>query len=373
MKRQHEGDDEEQKRKVIRFDEEYNWQCEICKKKYKNKKTWSQHMRSHLIKYTCDNCKFSFKRNSYLLEHKRKRRCSKSATFSATQNNSDQRFPCNHCQCIFLDYDSLFQHVTINHPLPQHGGRMSPASSVLNDEGESIQNLQKNDNDVIEKETKIENQNDTSALGTSVKNRYIRPTGHERYDLLTFFGNIKDEIIKFLLERVQQLKGIKWNLCVQVEMQRDEDEENVSSSSPYFRSLTYKLLSAEDFNEHDINSALQKIFASLEEFLREGSNWFISKILSCEIHTVVYRPIAGSAFTPLPNTLVHSRSLLNINNQDDKCFLYCLLASLHPVSIAPERVENYYGYENEIKMSGIKYPVTIQQINKVEKLNEHFD
>ncbi|WAR26048.1 SUHW-like protein [Mya arenaria] len=61
----------------------------------------------------------------------------------------------------------------------------------------------------------------------------------------------------------------------------------------------------------------------------------------------------------------------NEDNDDDKCFLYCLIASLHPTAIEPERVEHYYQYEYEVNMSGISFPVTLSQIRKVERQNEH--
>ncbi|WAR19509.1 ZN282-like protein [Mya arenaria] len=61
----------------------------------------------------------------------------------------------------------------------------------------------------------------------------------------------------------------------------------------------------------------------------------------------------------------------NERYDDDKCFLYCLIASLHPTAIEPERVEHYYQYEYEVNMSGISFPVTLSQIRKVERQNEH--
>ena len=73
----------------------------------------------------------------------------------------------------------------------------------------------------------------------------------------------------------------------------------------------------------------------------------------------------------MPRALSCSRSVLNIHNDDEKCFLYCLLASLHPTHNEPELVKHYTAFENEIDMSNIFYPVSIPQINKVENRNEN--
>jgi hypothetical protein len=67
------------------------------------------------------------------------------------------------------------------------------------------------------------------------------PTGSERYDLIFFFGNILDEITTFLQNRgVHALGGIKWNLCVQIEMQRDDGEE-ATVTAPFLEAVLISL------------------------------------------------------------------------------------------------------------------------------------
>ncbi|XP_052765064.1 uncharacterized protein LOC128206548 [Mya arenaria] len=320
-------------------------------------------------------------------------------------------FSCRHCNSQFLNYEQLFQHVIKNHPLQeQRGGRRAskhrlvdvneiPRHSIVNNRtafapdtvGSSLANgytdmldstndlnqSQQNDdppdldnNESSDEDEPVNNQVDESALGNRVINRLIHPIGNERYDLLTFFGNRRDQVRSFLHSRARQLRGIKWSLCVQVEMERIEEGE-VTSAQPYFRSNTYITLSVDDWNEHDLNEAIQKMFASLEEFIRRGSGCYVKKVLKLEIHTVGYKPVSGSSYLPLPKSLAYSRSLLNIENDDDKCFLYCLLASMHHVTIQPEQVEHYLPYKQEIDMLGINYPVKLADIRKVERRNEN--
>ena len=131
---------------------------------------------------------------------------------------------------------------------------------------------------------------DESALNNAVLNRNIHPRGSERYDLLTFFGNIREQVRSFLQSRVNSVRGIKYNLCVKVEMQRD-DVEDSSVAAPYFRRRTYMALSLDDLSDHDLNEALQKMYASLEKYMREVSGLYFKKVLKLEIHTVVYKPL----------------------------------------------------------------------------------
>ena len=41
---------------------------------------------------------------------------------TSSKNNEKQRHPCKHCGIPFNNYKSLYQHVTVNHPLNQTGG-----------------------------------------------------------------------------------------------------------------------------------------------------------------------------------------------------------------------------------------------------------
>jgi len=57
-------------------------------------------------------------------------------------------------------------------------------------------------------------------------------------------------------------------------------------------------------------------------------------------------------------------------NNDEKCFLWSVLASLYPVQLIPERVEHCVQYEHELNMNDIEYPVPLLKINKFEKQNQ---
>jgi len=86
---------------------------------------------------------------------------------------------------------------------------------------------------------------------------------------------------------------------------------------------------------------------------------------------VQYNPLRASSYIPLPKSISKKRACLNINNFDDKCFTWCVLASLHPLQYRdhPERVTKYLQYENELVMKDIEYPVAVKDINRFENLN----
>ena len=69
---------------------------------------------------------------------------------------------------------------------------------------------------------------------------------------------------------------------------------------------------------------------------------------------------------PLPKELKAKQECLNIQNNDKKYFLWCILASLHPVQHGnyPTRVSKNQEHEHELNMSGIQYPVDIKDMEK---------
>ena len=56
---------------------------------------------------------------------------------------------------------------------------------------------------------------------------------------------------------------------------------------------------------------------------------------------VAYDPLKASSHIPLPKELQSKKALLNIQNNDEKCFLWSVLAHLHPVAENAHRVSHY--------------------------------
>ena len=85
-----------------------------------------------------------------------------------------------------------------------------------------------------------------------------------------------------------------------------------------------------------------------------------------------YRPTQGSSFISTPPEIVHKNAVVNVHNpDDDKCFLWAVLAALHPVDgkSHPNRLYHYKPYENELNTTGLTYPLPLSQVPKFETLN----
>ena len=94
---------------------------------------------------------------------------------------------------------------------------------------------------------------------------------------------------------------------------------------------------------------------------------FNSYLLSIGI--VRYNPLRGASFLTTPRQFKNRLAPVNINNHDQKCFLWSILASIYPQRDNPSRVTKYLPYENTLNITGIEYPVKRQQISKFEQQN----
>ena len=59
----------------------------------------------------------------------------------------------------------------------------------------------------------------------------------------------------------------------------------------------------------------------------------------------------------------------HFTNNDDKCFLYSVLAVSHPATSNPQRVSNYTDCLEEPKTEGLNFPLDIPQIPLFESKN----
>ena len=82
----------------------------------------------------------------------------------------------------------------------------------------------------------------------------------------------------------------------------------------------------------------------------------------------VYSPLIRSTYIELPSRLKNPmKCLINIKNNDDKCFLWCHIRHLNLVKRHPERItEEDKNMVNDLNYEGIKFPVCKKDIAKLK-------
>ena len=100
----------------------------------------------------------------------------------------------------------------------------------------------------------------------------------------------------------------------------------------------------------------------------EGSGWNVQGVNHLKIYFHKTNPINGMTYIEFP---IGTNAVLNIQNNDTYCFLWSVLASIHPVSKDPQRVSKYTPYKNELNIKDIDFTngMKITDIDKFENLN----
>ena len=127
--------------------------------------------------------------------------------------------------------------------------------------------------------------------------------------------------------------------------------------------------------ETDENEIYDEMVEEIEEEMQkaqdaEGSGWQYEKVIKLVLHTTKWEPLYGSSYIPLDPYLANKKALINMQNEDDKCFMWSVLRALYPKDKNPQRVDNdLKSKQDSINMDGICYPVNFRAIDRFEHLN----
>ena len=165
-----------------------------------------------------------------------------------------------------------------------------------------------------------------------------------------------------------QTKGFKFVETLQVKFVKQSNDKNILKNG-YFNSTTDLII-----NETDIKLSLQasqqQILNKIAQWISEGSGWTIQSIENHYINIVNYQPFKGSSYINLPQELKNNKSLINLQNKDNECFRWCHIRHLNPQEKDPHRIKKMdKAYIDKLNYTGIEFPVTVKQINKIEKQN----
>ena len=93
----------------------------------------------------------------------------------------------------------------------------------------------------------------------------------------------------------------------------------------YFNSTTKTVIN----HKFSLKKTSQEIFYRIDNWINERSGSIVEFIESQYINISTYGPLSGSSFIKLPVKLRNSKKgSINIQNDDQKCFLWCHVRQL---------------------------------------------
>ena len=191
--------------------------------------------------------------------------------------------------------------------------------------------------------------------------------GDPSYDPLTFLKDASPAIIN-IFNSNRNIKAILYLNCW---MKRTDSQGFTALKRFAFHSKGQKLI----LESTDIYEIYQEMADEIEEEIQKvenahGSGWVFVEVENLTLHTSIWDPLKASSYIKLPKELKNKKAIINMQNEDNKCFMWCVLRALNPKDKNAERVDkDLKSKENTLNMEGITYPVDFRGIDRFEKQN----
>ena len=208
----------------------------------------------------------------------------------------------------------------------------------------------------------VKNETAISGYGSSYKIEIV-----DRNDVIVQLksGEIAlKELFKYLL---LELKEFKCQITLCILLIKVKNSGLIEYFAVYFNSLTKTVIGDDYF----LDQCFNEIIFRLENWISRGSGWVVQDILSQYLSLSSYLPLSGSTYIKLPKELQHKKKgLINIKNNDNKCFLWCHVRHLNCNGKNLWRIS---GKDKEISenlnYSDIKFPASKKYYHKISVMS----
>ena len=200
-----------------------------------------------------------------------------------------------------------------------------------------------------------------SAFGKFARQFIIR--GDDSLSLQEFFQKARGEIVLLLRQNPQT----KVQCILNVEMIQNRISGEDETSDPFFRSGQKENLG----NNFELaEEMIREMIEAMENYNKRGSNWIFKKVIRLDVNFVRWKPLGGSAWIPLPAKLTNKKAVINMKNQDEFCFKWCISRAANMVENHPERITPKLREQAEkFDWTDCKFPMTLDKIKFFEKRN----
>ena len=167
----------------------------------------------------------------------------------------------------------------------------------------------------------------------------------------------KSSIEDLFKDLLNEMKGFKYQITVTVLLCKHKQNGDIEYPPVYFNSEAKTVINSDKYG---LDKSFQEILYRIDNWVNEGSGWIIESIETQYVNISIYSPLIGSTYIELPEKLKNPlKGLINIKNNDNKCFLWCHIRHLNPLKIHPERITKIdKKVINDFDHEGIKFPVS---------------
>lgn len=295
-----------------------------------------------------------------------------SATFAARKNylrhyrakHGNESFSCELCHAKFNRKDILQRHQKTHEKGVKRKSEIVPPSTVAapvpstsTENHQSKKKKPKLNGHMLKVETAFQGRLKTCRLDNADGLIDIKEFLESKRDV--FCDTISEELLR------NQLKVNCFLLCIY----EKASDDGVITKDVDFKTKNAVVLTTTNLDEL-YSSKIDKLVRESEEFENAGSGWTLSEIVYLEIRINKFNPLHASKYIDLPIHIKLKHAVVNVENIDEKCFMWAVLSALYPTAANSNRTSSYEQYITELNFKGINFPVKLTDIHRFEKNND---
>ena len=228
----------------------------------------------------------------------------------------------------------------------------------------------------------------TSAIGGILQS--VRMDGRRNCrDFEAYLQRLRVRLIREVNTQMRQLHGMKIQLKIVAEYEKPEIVPQTGGALERAR----KMAKRRKYEKHerdkkiatigltskltvihgiaDVHQVIERTLADLRQrhidAIQLGSGFIMRAIVSTDLLIGKHTPLAGTSSIPLPEFLARKHCIVNVQNNDQRCFGYAILASQLRVETNPERPTQYDQFFTVYGLDTVQYPVQIKDLEAVER------
>ena len=178
----------------------------------------------------------------------------------------------------------------------------------------------------------------------------------------------KISIVELFKDLLLELKRFKHQITLAVLLSKVKNSGEIEYSPVYFNSLTKTVIN----NKFKLEQSFEEIIYRLESWISHGSGWIVEEIISHYLNLSSYLSLSGRTCIKLPVELRHpTKGLINIKNNDNKCFLWCYVKHLNLNGVRLGRItKKDKEIVKDLNYNGVDFPVSEKDYCKIKVINK---
>ena len=158
-------------------------------------------------------------------------------------------------------------------------------------------------------------------------NEYRLNLNDEQQDASHIFDVLKESTFQVenrINEEVAKKRAVQFYLSLHANFHLNTDVTFLTNPPAVLSSDTIEVYDWSDIH-NALNSIYENLTSTIEDFQQGGSGWGLDKLLALDLHLLEFDPLRATSYIPLPTCIQNRKAVINIRNNEEKCFYGLLL------------------------------------------------